>query len=175
MLMEGKGVDIPQYVEAALHLQAASDGHVPQAHHLLAMLYEYGKGINQDFRKAIQLYKQAAEETQVESMYHLGLIYSYGRRGVAKDFLQARSWFENAAVYDHAPSIYYIGMFKVRGYGCEVNYEQALRWFYRAISIGDERIYKQAMDSANELKMLIEKAQQSNEDIINSYHRKNDF
>eukprot|EP01040_Poterioochromonas_malhamensis_P005290 gene5290-5673_t len=174
MLMEGKGVPAPQYVEAALHLQRASDAGVPQAHHCLAVMYEYGRGIAQDFKKAIALYERAVEQNQIESMYNLGLMYAYGR-GASQDFHQARSYFEKAANFQHAPSTYYIGVFKTYGYGCTVNYEQALRWFQRAVALGDDRIYKQAWEAAEELKHLIEKAHDENEQVIQSYHQKNEM
>lgn len=172
--MEGKGVPVPQYVEAALHLQRASDAGVPQAHHCLAVMYEYGRGIAQDFKKAIVLYERAVEQNQIESMYNLGLMYAYGR-GASQDFHQARSYFEKAANFQHAPSTYYIGVFKTYGYGCTVNYEQALRWFQRAVALGDDRIYKQAWEAAEELKHLIEKAHDENEQVIQSYHHRNEM
>jgi TPR repeat protein len=44
MLMEGKGVPIPHYTEAAhfLSLAASETSNVPQALYLLALIYEYG-------------------------------------------------------------------------------------------------------------------------------------
>jgi TPR repeat protein len=172
--MEGKGVDAPLPLEASLHLKKASDHNVPQAHHCLALLYEYGRGVAQDFNKAAELYKRAAEENQLESMYNLGLMYAYGR-GVPQDFTLARSYFEKAAALDHAGSIFYIGVFKFQGYGCKVNYEQALNWFQRALSLGDDRIYEQAKAAMDEVKTLIEKAVERNEQMVNSYHQRNEF
>lgn len=32
---------------------------------------------------------------------------------------------------NHGPSMYYIGVFKAKGYGCRVNYDQAIHWFER--------------------------------------------
>lgn len=108
MLMEGKGRPGPSYHEAAVLLRKAADANVPQALHTLALMYEYGHGVEQNFEYAIKLYRQAVEQKHVESMYNLALIYAYGR-GVVQDFSRARPLFEAAASLDHAPSIYYIG------------------------------------------------------------------
>lgn len=107
MLIEGQGVPAPSYTEAALLLQRASDS-IPQAQHLLAVMHEYGYGVEQSFDAAARLYRRAVEQQHVESMYHLALLYAYGR-GVPQDFLRARPLLDAAASANHAPSIYYIG------------------------------------------------------------------
>lgn len=174
MLMEGKGVSSPLFMEAALHLKKASDEGVPQAHHCLALLYEYGRGVAQDFTKATELYQRAIEESQSESMYNLALMHAYGR-GVPQDFSLARSLLEKAAALDHAPAIYYIGVFKFYGYGCEVNYQQALNWFSRALSLGDDRVFTQAQAAAEEIRKLLEQADEHIDRVVNSYHERNEY
>ena len=168
--MEGKG-GLHSPVEAALHFQRAADANVPQAQHALALMYEYGQGIEVNFDFAMMYYKRAAEQHNVESIYNLALMYAYGR-GTEQDFYQARSLLETAAnQYNHAPSMYYIGVFKTYGYGCSINYEQAINWFERAIGVDDSRIHNKAMQAADELKQLVYEAKAYNEERLNDLQR----
>ncbi len=173
--MEGLGIASkkPSYLEAALHLQKAADSGVPQALHSLALLYEYGYGIAQDFHKAISLYNRAIELGQIESMYNLALMQAYGR-GTPQDLLSARANLEKAAALNHAPSIYYIGVFKTYGYGCEINYDQAVHWFERAATLNDPRIQDKAMQAADSLKKLVFEAKEKNDNMLNSFQKQVD-
>lgn len=58
-------------------------------------------------------------------------MYTYGR-GTIQDFYRAISLFELGSRFNHAPSIYYMGLFKFNGYGCEIDYNQAVNWLERA-------------------------------------------
>lgn len=87
--------------------RVAADNHVTQAEHLLAVMYEYGHGVYQNFAKAAEYYKRASEKHYSESVYHLALMHAYGR-GYPQDFRQAISLFEKAAMDMHAPSMYYM-------------------------------------------------------------------
>eukprot|EP00981_Chlorochromonas_danica_P003350 scaffold644_cov168-Ochromonas_danica.AAC.42 len=170
MLLEGKGVSSPAHTEAALLLRKASEeGNVPQAHHLLGVMYEYGLGVMQNFQTAGKYYHRGAEQHYVESMYHLALMYAYGR-GYQQDLVKARSLLDAAARSNHAPSMYYIGIFKTYGYGgLMVNYEQAINWFERAASMGDPRISDKAARNAQELKESLTNALERNEDMLNAF------
>jgi hypothetical protein len=163
MLMEGKGVPSPSYLEAAVYFQKAADEGIVQAQHNLALMYEYGMGIRQDFVKATELYKRAAEQNYVESMYNLALMYAYGRPGFPQDYQRARSLFDAGARMNHAPSMYYIGIYKTYGYGCQINYEQAINWFERAASLDDYRISSKAAANAKELREMVDMARNQNE------------
>jgi uncharacterized protein len=64
----------------------------------LAMLYEYGWGVAEDYAKAYRLYKEAADKGEARAMMRLGVLYRYGLgRVVTKDAGKARSWLERAA------------------------------------------------------------------------------
>jgi TPR repeat protein len=165
MLMDGKGLPVPAYEEAAALLRAAVEENVPQALHSLALLYEYGLGVQQNFDEAAQLYLQAVEQHHVESMYNLAMMHAYGR-GCEQDFVKARSLLETAAAANHAPSIYYIGVFKTYGYGCEVQYYQAINWFERAAGMDDHRVSAKAAKAAEELRTKVDQANLQNERML---------
>ncbi len=166
-LLEGKGAK-PSYAEAAvLFRKAAEDANIPQAQHALATMYEYGRGVETNFQLAAKFYKRAAEQNHVESIYYLALMYAYGREGIAQDYTHARALFESATRFNHAPSIYYIGVFKAFGYGCKVDYHQAINWFERAAALDDYRVSPDAARSAKELREFVEQAHRRNEEVLN--------
>lgn len=167
---EGKGVDRPQYAEAATHFRIAAEASIPQAEHYLGLLYEYGHGVDVSYSKASEYYRRAAEKQFLESQYNLGLMYAYGRDG-NQDFRRAISMFQKAALDNHAPSCYYMGLFKLHGYGCEPNYQEALNWFERTVSLDDKRVMEQATHAINELKKSMESAEVKNEMVIEKYKR----
>jgi uncharacterized protein len=172
-MLEGKGVSKPAQLEAALYFQKAADGGVVQAQHHLALMYEYGTGIQQNLAKAHELYQQAAEQNFVESMYHLALMYAYGR-GVPQEYQRARSLFDAAARMNHAPSLYYIGIYKTYGYGCEINYQQAMNWFERSASLDDYRVSAKAAAAAREIRLFLELASRSNEELQDQFERQSE-
>ena len=171
MLLEGKGFDEPNYVAAASYLSQAANAHMAPAEHLLAVMYEYGLGFDQNFDKAIEYYRKASDQGYLESMYHLGVIYAWGR-GVDQDFPRAYSLFDAAARENHAPSSYMMGVFRLQGYMSsppKPDYAQALNWFERASSLGDHRISEMAANAATELSELLTEAEQKNNAVYEMY------
>ena len=154
MMLDGAGFDPSTHdVEAATHFQLAAENGVPQALHHLGLMYEYGKGVIQNFNIAHEYYKRAIEQGYIESMYNVGLMCMEGR-GVERDMQKALAMFEAAAREDHAPATYMMGVMRVQGYGYTPvlpNYEQALNWFERAAIMGDERVSKTAKEAANQI------------------------
>lgn len=61
----------------------------------LAESYYCGKGVKQDFSKAIDYYKKAADLCNSEAMQSLGQCYENGV-GVKKDYLEAAKWYRRA-------------------------------------------------------------------------------
>jgi TPR repeat protein len=125
-----------------------------EAHHYLGVVYEYGIGVDQSLTTAIEHYKLSADLSFVESMYNLALMYAYGR-GTEQSFGRSGSLLVAAAAAHHGPSMYYLGIMKAYGYGCEVDYVEAARWFRKAASTDDARIYDKAEESARSLEALI--------------------
>src|SRR5262249_16065093 len=62
----------------------------------LALFYDVGFGVPQDYAKAREWYQKAADNGDADAMYNLGFYYQTGR-GVAQDYTQARAWFQKAA------------------------------------------------------------------------------
>mmetsp|Transcript_11656 Transcript_11656/g.16788 ORF Transcript_11656/g.16788 Transcript_11656/m.16788 type:complete len:456 (+) Transcript_11656:737-2104(+) len=125
-------------------LQTAKLNGIPDAVHLLAVLYEYGKVPTLEYRgnnagyyeenmaKAFALYYQASELGFPESTYHLGLMHAYGR-GIAQNFVAAMECFRRGSIHlAHAPSMRYLAILAANGnsfaYGIP-HYGLAVYWF----------------------------------------------
>jgi TPR repeat protein len=68
----------------------------PDAMFNLAVLYEKGWGVAQDYGKAREWYQKVADAGNADAMYNLGLLYQNGW-GVAQDDAKAREWFQRGA------------------------------------------------------------------------------
>jgi TPR repeat protein len=60
-----------------LNTRAADRGD-PKAQFNLASMYETGKGVSQNYEKAIELYTKAADQGLVDAQYNLALMYENG-------------------------------------------------------------------------------------------------
>lgn len=61
----------------------------------LALMYDGGQGVAQNYKKAFHWYKNAAEQRVVEAQVNLGYMYRYGQ-GVSRDYIMAYKWFNIA-------------------------------------------------------------------------------
>jgi TPR repeat protein len=95
------------YQNASRLLHIAIQSNIPEALHSLAVLYEYGYGVRQDYTKASLYYTMAGEQGYTDSMYHLGLMHAFGR-GKSQDFASALTLFETAARLNHPGATYYM-------------------------------------------------------------------
>ncbi len=71
------------------------------AQHNLGTLYVVGKGVPQDYGKAVNWYRKAASQGFVDAQYALGLMYADGYILSPDGDSLARKWFEQAASQGH--------------------------------------------------------------------------
>ncbi|KAF1782204.1 Tetratricopeptide repeat-containing domain [Phytophthora cactorum] len=135
-------------------LQDASNSGNGHAKFHLGVMYEYGRGVVQDFRSAAELYRQASEKQVPDAYYYLGLLYLQGR-GVEQSFERAREYFQQAVDLDSAQAMYALGQMHVHGQGSAVDYSQALYWLKRAAVQDDVRISSTARTVANEIELVL--------------------
>ncbi len=62
----------------------------------LALRFEHGEGMRQDYGRALELYCEAASQGDVRAYFNLGWMYANGR-GVARDGAIAAGWWRKAA------------------------------------------------------------------------------
>jgi TPR repeat protein len=90
-------------------------------------MYEYGKGIEQDYEKAVQWYKKAAEKGYARAEYNLGVMFEHGK-GVEQDYEKAVQWYMKAEEKGYASA--YNGLAWTLHLMSE--YEEALPWAEQA-------------------------------------------
>jgi TPR repeat protein len=62
----------------------------------LAFMYRRGRGVAQDYSKALQLYRLAAQRGNWSAQSNLGSMYNQGQ-GVTQDYVRADMWYSLAA------------------------------------------------------------------------------
>ena len=70
----------------------------------LGVMYEYGEGVEQDFKEAVKWYRKAAEQGDVNAQYNLGSRYYIGE-GVPQDYVTAYAWYNIAAAKGDAQAV----------------------------------------------------------------------
>ena len=83
--------NVPNFQET---LRAAEQGDA-EAQFGLGAMYYTGKGVPQDYKKAIQWYRKAAEQGNAEAQLVLGGMY-YTGKGVPQNMAIAKKWFSRA-------------------------------------------------------------------------------
>ncbi len=66
---------------------------------MLALCYDKGQGVPQDYSEAVYWYKKAADQGLAFAQNNLALCYEKGL-GVPQDYSMAVYWYESAAVQD---------------------------------------------------------------------------
>jgi TPR repeat protein len=66
------------------------------AQYNLAVMYDDGQGVPQDYAVATSWYRKAAEQGDADGQVNLGILYGMGQ-GVAQDYVNAHMWFSLAA------------------------------------------------------------------------------
>lgn len=106
LLKGAPSLDAEEYVDPywdlAWHGKVASYGD-PDSQFLVAQIYEQGKLVPKDLKKALEYYKKAAEQNHLESCMKLGGIYSENK-WVKEDMEQSLFWYHRAAERDYVPA-----------------------------------------------------------------------
>jgi len=71
------------------------------AQYYLAVAYERGYGVPQDYQEAMKWFRMAAEQGHAKAQCRLGEMH-YDSQGVPQDYIQAHMWFNLAAAGNDA-------------------------------------------------------------------------
>ena len=94
LLRDGEGRDASQ---AFVYIRASAEKGDVESMHNLAVHYNQGDGVAQDFAEAMRWYLKAARRGNAASQCNLGTLYMQGHQGMEKNYPEARKWFEKAA------------------------------------------------------------------------------
>lgn len=101
----------------------------------LGLLYENGKGVNQDSAKAAAWYRKAADQGNASAQNKLGLML-YNGEGVERDLNAAFKWIRKAAEQNHMDAQFGLGMMYSNGKGVAPDKAMAVKWYQKAADQG---------------------------------------
>jgi len=122
-----------------MYQEAMDQGHIDAAV-AIGDVYCWGKGVAQDYERAMAAYKVAAEAGDAFSQYQV-MMYCKGL-GVAVDYQQARAWLEKAAAQDFPDAVRELGVMYFEGWGVTPSWRRARELCKRAIELGDSQAVK---------------------------------
>lgn len=111
--------------------QAAEAGDA-DAQFEMGVLHHYGRGVPQDFFKAVSLYREAGEQGHLGAQSNLGILYASGL-GIPRDYGQALHWFTKAANQGDALAQNNLSRLYSFGEGVSQDYVTAYMWLELAI------------------------------------------
>ena len=94
-----KGVEANErddYAAALIELRPLAEQGDADAQTNLAIMFENGLGVPQDYTEAVKWYQRAAEQGHAGAQNNLGVMYGNGR-GVPQDHAEAVKWYQLAA------------------------------------------------------------------------------
>ncbi|MDR1777800.1 MAG: sel1 repeat family protein [Desulfovibrio sp.] len=119
------------FVKARDIWQKLAEAGDSQAMNNLGVLYDQGKGLEQDTGRAVYWFEKAARAGHSAGMCNYGRMLESGR-GVAENPQEAAFWFDKAAREGQAEAQYNLGRLYEQGRGVEQDDKAAAVWYSRA-------------------------------------------
>ena len=107
-----------------------------QAQYNLGVMYEKGKGVKQNHRKAKKWFSLAADQGLIQAQTTLASMYHEGE-GVSKNYEAASKWYHLAAEQGDADAQYKLGLMYSNGEGISQDNKEATKWFQLAVEQGN--------------------------------------
>ena len=120
-----------QYEQAFPVCSKAAEQGDAAAQFNLGLMYDLGRGVQQDYAEAEKWYYKAAEQGYAFAQHNLGVMYDSGK-GVQQDYAEAAKWYRKAAEQGDAVAQYNLGRMYALGHGVMQSGEEAVDWFYKA-------------------------------------------
>jgi len=129
---------IPQRYEQ--EYQAAIAGSA-EAQFQIGLLFEYGRGVNQDDSIATKWYEKSAAQGFSNAQYRLAVLYENGW-GKAADKKLAFKFYKSAAENGHELAQHDLAIMYFNGAGVEKNHVHAYKWLRVAVLSGSALMEK---------------------------------
>ena len=101
----------------------------------LAMSYSFGKGIDQNFEKALDWFLKCANQGDAKAQYFVGVMYSNGH-GTEEDLEKAADWFMKSANQGDADAQCDLGIMYLQGRSVNRSETAAVSYFQKAAEQG---------------------------------------
>lgn len=148
-MTDGRFVTAPNAEDVRRDRRAAERGDA-SAQFRMALRYDRGAGVSQDYAESVKWLHKAAEQGLVEAQYNLGSMYA-GGLGVSEDSAEAVQWFRKAAEQGYASAQKNLGAMYGRGQGVPQNHADAYVWSSIAVMSGSENAIKNRDYAASNL------------------------
>eukprot|EP00729_Bicosta_minor_P032469 gene32469-biopygen20871 len=109
--------------------------HTPATQCNLGVIYDTGKGVEQDHVEAVKWFRKSAEAGYADAQFNLGNMYRIGE-GVEQDHVAAVKWYQKAAEAGNAKGQYNLGIMYHDGEGVEQDHVEAAKWFRKSAEAG---------------------------------------
>lgn len=109
--------------------QVDAEKGIPEAQYNLALMYDKGNGVPQNYEKSYEWFLKSANSGLESAQYALGYIYLHGH-GRAKNIIEAEEWLLKAALQGHAQSQFNLGLIYDIGEDLQMDSMKAYTWFY---------------------------------------------
>jgi len=109
-----------------------------KAYNNVGLNYQNGRGIEQNYQKAMEFYRKGADLGYHYAIGNVGYMYNKGF-GVEQDYSEAKRWYLKAARLGNIFSQLQLGYLYKDGLGGEKEIEQAKRWYRMAADHGDPK------------------------------------
>ena len=118
------------YAKALEQLDVLTRQKHPEAEFLMGMMYQYGRGVDQDLTKAATWFRRSAEQGNAAAQTNLALLLVSGKVG-KPDFKEAVKLLEKASAAGNTTATYNLGLRYAKGEGVEKSATKASE-LYRA-------------------------------------------
>jgi TPR repeat protein len=113
----------------------------PSAQYNLGIMHDNGRGVPQDYKKAIKWYTLSAGQGHAKAQYNLGWMYKDGH-GVFQDDKIAVKWWKLSAQQGLGKAQYNLGWMYKDGHGVLQDNVYTHMWFNIAASLGYKKAVK---------------------------------
>ena len=148
-MTDGRNKRIPNANQIELYRRAAELGDA-SAQFKMALMYDRGNGMPQDYTEAVRWYRKSAEQGFVEAQYNLGSMYDSGV-GVPQEYAEAVIWYRKAAEQGHASAQKNLAVKYGKGQGVPQSHAEAYVWLSIAAMSGNKGAIKSRDYAASNL------------------------
>ncbi|MCH9853899.1 MAG: sel1 repeat family protein [Alphaproteobacteria bacterium] len=103
--------------------------------YILGLMYQFGKGVTQDYQEAVKWHRKSAEQGHADAQYSLGRKY-YTGNGVTQNYQEAIKWGRKSAEQGNAGGQFVLGTAYRLGKGVTQDYQEALKYYRKSAKQG---------------------------------------
>jgi len=116
-----------QFTQALKYFRQAAKRGDSQAILQIGLMYDFGKGVTQNYPEALRWYVRAADKGEPRAMYLVGHMYEFGE-GVPVDTDLAIHWYLKSANNGHASAQFELGKLLTRNSSGSQRYLEGVDW-----------------------------------------------